>query len=94
MNLTGALKLGIKDPTNMDEKALLEVKKLLISQKPLLRAYWKNIADLQNMLASGEVVVAWAFLNIIEPLKKAGIDAGWEEVADYALAWALKNARA
>jgi spermidine/putrescine-binding protein len=83
----GALKLGIKDPTNMDEKALLEVKKLLISQKPLLRAYWKNIADLQNMLASGEVVVAWAFLNVIEPLKKAGIDAGWVWPKEGALGW-------
>jgi len=82
-----ALLLGIKDPTNMDEKALQEVKKLLISQKPLLRAYWKNIADLQNMLASGEVVVAWAFLNVIEPLKKAGIDAGWTWPKEGALGW-------
>ena len=83
----GALMLGIKDPTNMDEKALQEVKKLLISQKPLLRAYWKNVADLQTMLGSGEVVVAWAFLNVIEPLKKAGIDAGWVWPKEGALGW-------
>ncbi len=83
----GALMLGIKDPTNMDEKALQEVKKLLISQKPLLRAYWKNVADLQTMLGSGEVVVAWSFLNVIEPLKKAGIDAGWVWPKEGALGW-------
>lgn len=83
----GALMLGIKDPTNMDEKALQEVKKLLISQKRLLRAYWKNVADLHTMLASGEVVVAWAFLNVIEPLKKAGIDAGWVWPKEGALGW-------
>ncbi|MCA0200237.1 MAG: extracellular solute-binding protein [Proteobacteria bacterium] len=83
----GALMLGIKDPTNMDEKALQEVKKLLISQKPLLRAYWKNVADLQTMLASGEVVVAWSFLNVIDPLKKAGIDAGWVWPKEGALGW-------
>lgn len=83
----GALMLGIKDPTNMDEKALQEVKKLLISQKSLLRAYWKNVADLQTMLASGEVVVAWSFLNVIDPLKKAGIDAGWVWPKEGALGW-------
>ncbi len=83
----GALMLGIKDPTNMDEKALQEVKKLLISQKPLLRAYWKNVADLQTMLGSGEVVVAWSFLNVIDPLKKAGIDAGWVWPKEGALGW-------
>jgi spermidine/putrescine-binding protein len=82
-----ALKLGIKEPYSMDEKALQEVKKLLISQKPLLRAYWKNIADVQNMIASGEVVVAWTMLAVIEPLKKAGIDAGWVWPKEGAIGW-------
>lgn len=82
-----ALKLGIKEPYKMDEKALQEVKKLLISQKPLLRAYWKNIADVQNMIASGEVVVAWTMLAVIEPLKKAGIDAGWVWPKEGAIGW-------
>ncbi|MGE3477705.1 MAG: PotD/PotF family extracellular solute-binding protein [Rhodospirillaceae bacterium] len=82
-----ALKLGIKEPYNMEEKELQEVKKLLISQKPLLRAYWKNVADVQNMLASGEVVVAWTFLTLIEPLKKAGIDAGWVWPKEGAIGW-------
>ena len=82
-----ALKLGIKEPYAMEEKELQEVKKLLISQKPLLRAYWKNIADVQNMLASGEVVVAWTFLTLIEPLRKAGIDAGWVWPKEGAIGW-------
>ena len=73
----GAMRLGIKKPFSMGERELQEVKKLLISQKPLVRAYWKNFADVQNMLASGEVVVAWTFLAVIAPLRKAGIDAGW-----------------
>ena len=71
----------------MDEKELQEVKKLLISQKPLVRAYWKNVADVQNMLASGEVVVAWTFLAVIAPLRKAGIDAGWVWPKEGALGW-------
>lgn len=83
----GALKLGIKKPFEMDEKALQEVKKLLISQKPLLRAYWKNVADVQNMLASGEVVAAWTFLAVIAPLRKAEVDAGWVWPREGALGW-------
>jgi putative spermidine/putrescine transport system substrate-binding protein/spermidine/putrescine transport system substrate-binding protein len=82
-----ALKLGIKKPYAMEEKELQEVKKLLISQKPLVRAYWKNVADVQNMLASGEVVVAWTFLAVIAPLRKAGIDAGWVWPKEGAIGW-------
>jgi spermidine/putrescine transport system substrate-binding protein len=82
-----ALKLGIKQPFTMGEKELQEVKKLLISQKPLVRAYWKNVADVQNMLASGEVVVAWTFLAVIAPLLKAGVDAGWVWPKEGAIGW-------
>jgi len=82
-----ALKLGIKQPYGMGEKELQEVKKLLISQKPLVRAYWKNVADVQNMLASGEVVVAWSFLAVIAPLRKAGVDVGWVWPKEGAIGW-------
>lgn len=83
----GALKLGIKQPYSMGEKELQEVKKLLISQKPLVRAYWKNVADVQNMLASGEVAVAWSFLAVIAPLLKAGVDVGWVWPREGAIGW-------
>jgi putative spermidine/putrescine transport system substrate-binding protein/spermidine/putrescine transport system substrate-binding protein len=83
----GALKLGIKQPYSMGEKELQEVKKLLISQKPLVRAYWKNIADVQNMLASGEVAVAWSFLAVVAPLLRAGVDVGWVWPREGAIGW-------
>ncbi|TXL76034.1 extracellular solute-binding protein [Vineibacter terrae] len=82
-----ALHLGIKKPYAMEEKELQEVKKLLISQKPLVRAYWKNVADVQNMLASGEAVVAWSFLAVIAPLLKAGVDVGWVWPKEGAVGW-------
>lgn len=83
----GALRLGIKKPYAMEEKELQEVKKVLIAQKPLVRAYWKNVADVQNMLASGEVVVAWSFLAVIAPLLKAGVDVGWVWPKEGAIGW-------
>ncbi len=83
----GALKLGIENPYKMDEVELQEVKKLMISQKPLVRAYWKNIADVQTMLASGEVVVSWAFLAIVKPLRDLGLDVGWVWPKEGAIGW-------
>lgn len=83
----GALKLGIKEPYKMDEAALQEVKKLMISQKPLVRAYWKSIADVQTMLASGEIVVTWAFLAIVKPLRDQGLDIGWVWPKEGAIGW-------
>ena len=83
----GALKLGIRTPYQMDETQLQEVKKLLIAQKPLVRSYWKSIAELQNMLASQEVVVSWAFLSVVKPLRDAGIDCGWVWPKEGAVGW-------
>jgi spermidine/putrescine transport system substrate-binding protein len=72
-----ALYLGIKEPFSMTEAQLQEAKKLLVKQKPLVRAYWKSPADLQTMFANGEISVAWAQLGIIEPLRKSGVNMGW-----------------
>jgi spermidine/putrescine-binding protein len=83
----GALYLGIKDPFDLDEKALQEVKKVMIAQKPMNRTYWRNIADLRTMFASGEVVVAWATLSVVAPLRKNGLDMRWIWPKEGALGW-------
>jgi spermidine/putrescine-binding protein len=82
-----ALKLGIAKPYSMGEAELQEVKKLLIAQKPLVRAYYKNVADVQNMLASGEAVIAWTFLAVVKPLRQAGVDMGWVWPKEGAIGW-------
>ncbi|MDQ0456835.1 ABC transporter substrate-binding protein [Rhizobium paknamense] len=45
----------------MDAKELAEAKKLLITQKPLLRTYWQTIGDLTNLFATGEVACAFSW---------------------------------
>ena len=82
-----ALKLGIKEPYKMTEEELQEVKKLLISQKPLVRSYWKSIAEVQTMMASGELAVAWGFLAVVKPLRDLGIDCGWVWPKEGAIGW-------
>lgn len=83
----GALYLGMPDPFNLDEKALQEVKKVLISQKANNRAYWRNIADLRTMFANGEVVAAWATLSVVAPVRKNGLDIRWVWPKEGALGW-------
>jgi spermidine/putrescine-binding protein len=82
-----ALHLGIERPYAMGEAELQEVKKLLIAQKPQVRAYYRNVADVQNMLASGEVVIAWTFLAVVAPLREAGVDLGWVWPKEGAIGW-------
>jgi spermidine/putrescine-binding protein len=72
-----ALYLGIEEPFKMTDNELQECKKLLVSQRPLIRAYWRNISDLQTMFANDEVTLGWSQLAPIAPLRKAGIDMGW-----------------
>jgi spermidine/putrescine transport system substrate-binding protein len=74
--LVGALQKGFT-PYQMDDDQLQEVKNLLVEQKPLVRVYWKGIADLQAAFANDELDVAWSQLLLIEPLRAAGLDMGW-----------------
>jgi putative spermidine/putrescine transport system substrate-binding protein/spermidine/putrescine transport system substrate-binding protein len=83
----GALKLGIKKPYQMNEQQLQEVKKLLLSQKPLVRTYWKNYSEAANLMSSGEVVVCWARLSIVNLARQAGSDIGWVWPKEGALGW-------
>lgn len=83
----GALYLGIKEPFNLDEKALQEVKKVMIKQKAMNRTYWRNIADLRTMFANKEVVLAWATLSVVAPLRNNGMDIRWVWPKEGALGW-------
>lgn len=83
----GALYLGIKNPFDLDEKALQEVKKVMIMQKAMNRTYWRNIADLRTMFANKEVVVAWATLSVVAPLRNNGMDIRWIWPKEGALGW-------
>jgi spermidine/putrescine-binding protein len=82
-----AFKLGIERPFGMDERELQECKKLLVAQKPLVRTYWKSIADARAGLGSGELAVSWAFLSLVAPLRAAGVDIGWVWPKEGAVGW-------
>lgn len=82
--------LGIKDPFNMTDAELVQVKNKLIEQKPLVRKYWSTAGEVTNLFASDEVWISytWGGLMLNEltkqniPVKeftpKEGAD-GWND---------------
>jgi len=72
-----AFYLGIEKPYSMTDAQLQEVKKVLLKQRPLIRAYWKSPSDLQTLFANKEIAVAWSQLVILAPLRAGGVDMGW-----------------
>jgi spermidine/putrescine-binding protein len=58
---TWALKLGFKDPYNMTDTQLNQVKAELIKLKPQIRKYWTTAGELTNLFANKEVVIGMSF---------------------------------
>lgn len=84
--IVGAIYLGIEKPFDMGSQELDAVVELLIKQKPLLRTYWNDIGDLKNLMATGEVVLAWGWAPLLE-LAKDGIDIRWGFPTQGQLGW-------
>ena len=84
--IVAAIYLGIDKPFDMSKAELDEVVTLLIKQKPLLRTYWNDIGDLKNLMATGEVVLAWGWAPVLE-LVDDGIDVRWGFPSQGQLGW-------
>lgn len=84
--IVGAIYLGIEKPFDMSAADLDAVVELLVAQKPLLRTYWNDIGDLKNLMATGEVVLAWGWAPVLE-LVKDDIDVRWGFPSQGQLGW-------
>ena len=69
-----ALVLGYENIYTLDDEQLAEVKKLASKQRDLLRLYWSDATQLEQAMASGEVVAAYGWNASLVNLKKQGID--------------------
>jgi spermidine/putrescine transport system substrate-binding protein len=54
----GALALGITDPVNLTDDQITQVKNFLIAHRDSFRTYWNSDADINNLMATGEVTIA------------------------------------
>lgn len=58
---TTALLLGFKDPYNLTDAQLKQVRDKLVQQKPLVRKYWTTAGELTNLFSNNEVVIGQSF---------------------------------
>lgn len=69
-----ALVLGYDNIYTLSDEQLVEVKKLASKQRDLLRMYWSDATQLEQAMASGEVVAAYGWNASLVNLKKQGLD--------------------
>lgn len=86
VSVTGLL-LGVKDPFAMTDDELAAAKQKLIEQKPLLRFYWSSQTDLEQSIASGEVLASYGWNASVALLKKQGIPMAMMKPKEGLLTW-------
>ncbi|HWA44706.1 MAG TPA: extracellular solute-binding protein [Hypericibacter adhaerens] len=84
---SAALLLGFKNISTLDDGQLAKVKELLIKQKPLLRYYWTDQTAVEQSLASGELVAAYAWNASVVVLKKQGVPVEYMNPKEGILTW-------
>ncbi|MEK9942623.1 MAG: extracellular solute-binding protein, partial [Gammaproteobacteria bacterium] len=72
--MVAAIYTGAKDPFNMTEAEMAKTRAALKEQLPLMRYYWTSPADIEQALASGELVATSAWNSSYAALKKEGLD--------------------
>jgi spermidine/putrescine transport system substrate-binding protein len=82
-----ALALGIKDPFNMTDEQIEQCRELLVKQKDLLLYYWGDNATIEQSLASGELVAAYAWNASVVTLKQQGIPVKYMNPKEGILTW-------
>ncbi|MDH3688098.1 MAG: extracellular solute-binding protein [Gammaproteobacteria bacterium] len=86
--MVAAIVAGAKDPYNMTDDEMAKTKELLQQQLPLLRYYWTSPTDIQQALASGELVASSAWNDAYTALKGEGVPVKFMKPKEGAMTWA------
>lgn len=71
--LVAALVAGVADPFHMTDAELGEVTELLRKQRDVLRFWWTEQTTVEQSIASGELVAAYAWNDAVVRLKNNGV---------------------
>lgn len=81
-----ALALGI-NPYEFSEEEGAKIKDYLMKQRALVRFYWDSPSDYQQAMASGEILIAYAWNDGLAALKKQGIAVEYMVPKEGILSW-------
>jgi spermidine/putrescine-binding protein len=65
---------GAKNPMDMHDEEMAKASDILRHMNSNMRFYWTDNTELEQSLASGEVVAAWGWGQSVNNLKKQGVD--------------------
>lgn len=85
--IVAALVQGVKDPFAMTDEEIGAIRKLLTEQRPLLRFYWTDQTSIEQGLASGELVAAYAWNSSVTLLKEQGVPVKYMNPKEGILTW-------
>ena len=68
-----ALALGIKDPFHANDEEFEQIRKKLVELSDAVKFFWTDPTSIEQAMASGEVVAAWAWSSSYKALKSQGI---------------------
>ena len=85
--MVAAIYIGAKDPFNMTDDEMAKTRAALKEQLPLMRYYWTSPADIEQALASGELVATSAWNSSYAALKKEGLDVRYSSPKEGAMTW-------
>ncbi len=70
---TASLVLGIEDPYHATPQEEAAIRDKLAAQRELVLYYWSDPTELEQSIAAGEVVAAWAWPQVYGDLLKQGV---------------------
>lgn len=85
--MVAAIYIGAKDPFNMTDLEMKKTRIALREQLPLMRYYWSSSTDVEQALASGELVAASAWNSSYAALKEEGFDVRYASPKEGAMTW-------
>ncbi len=85
--MVAAIYGGAKDPFNMTAGEVTKTKELLEQQLPLLRYYANSPTDIQQSIASGELVAGVAWNDSYTNLKSEGVPVKFMKPKEGAMTW-------
>jgi spermidine/putrescine transport system substrate-binding protein len=91
--LGAALTLGIDDPFHASDEDFNRIRDKLTEQRPLLRFYWSDPTELEQAIASGEVVASYAWPASYSNLKAQGVPVAYMSPKEGVYSWMTGFAR-
>ncbi len=85
--IVAGLMAEVEDPFNMSDDELDAARNLLRAQNKILRFWWQDNTTVEQGLASGELVAAYAWNSSVVALKKQGLPVEYMNPKEGILCW-------